>query len=61
MDLTKEDAARLREWLRANAEAMASELREAGWEEDAPGLWRYLGRGKGYHLYDAHEVLRRQP
>lgn len=45
-------------WLKANAEEMAHELREAGWEEDERGLWSGEGH-KRLHLFDAHEIVRR--
>lgn len=45
-------------WLRSNAEEMAHELREAGWEEDERGLWSGEGH-KRLHLFDAHEIVRR--
>ena len=53
--MTSADSARLLLWLKGDALEMASELREAGWEEDARGLWRKGGRGLGLHLFDAHE------
>lgn len=55
MGLTKEQSAALLSWLRGNALEMASELRDAGWEEDERGLWRFDGKGMGLHLFDAHE------
>ena len=45
-------------WLKANAEEMARELREAGWKEDARGLWHGDGHRR-LHLFDAHEIVRR--
>ena len=45
-------------WLKANAEEMAAELRNAGWKEDARGLWHGDGH-KRLHLFDAHEIVRR--
>lgn len=45
-------------WMRANAEEMAADLREAGWEEDGLGLWNREGH-KRLHLFDAHEIVRR--
>lgn len=55
MSLTREEGAALLSWLRGNALEMAAELREGGWEEDERGLWRYAGKGRGLHLFDAHE------
>jgi hypothetical protein len=52
-------------WLKANAEEMASDLRDAGWEEDERGLWsipgteRWTNQFQGLHLFDAHEIVRR--
>jgi len=45
-------------WLKANAEEMAAELRDAGWEEDGCGLWSN-GTHRRLHLFDAHEIERR--
>jgi hypothetical protein len=45
-------------WLKANAEEMAAELRDAGWEEDERGLWSGEGHRR-LHLFDAHEIARR--
>lgn len=45
-------------WLKASAEEMARDLRDAGWEEDSAGLWRY-NKGPRMHLFDAHAVLTR--
>jgi hypothetical protein len=54
--LSTDDAGRLLEWLKGNALEMAHELREAGWEEDARGLWREGGKGMGCNLFDAHRA-----
>lgn len=56
--LTPGNASRLLSWLKGNAEEMARELRDAGWEEDERGLWRRRKRQRGLHLLDAHEVMR---
>jgi hypothetical protein len=45
-------------WLKADAEEMAADLRDAGWREDERGLWRREGHGS-HHLFDAHEITRR--
>lgn len=59
--LTPGDASRLLLWLKGNAEAMARELRDAGWEEDERGLWRDTwGTERGLGLLDAHEAMRRK-
>lgn len=44
-------------WLKANAEEMAHELRDAGWTEDERGLWGSDGYRR-LHLFDAHEIAR---
>lgn len=46
-------------WLKANAEEMAADLRDAGWEKDGRGLWS-LGAHRRLHLFDAHEIARRE-
>lgn len=51
-------SAMLLPWLKANAEEMAADLRDAGWVEEGRGLWS----GEGYrrlHIFDAHEIVRR--
>lgn len=48
----------LLEWLKNGAEAKASELRAAGWEEDGRGLWS-KGTHHNLHILDAHALLRR--
>lgn len=55
--LSREDVGRLLTLLKANAEEMARELRDAGWVEDERGLWR-KGWGPRLHLLDAHESER---
>jgi hypothetical protein len=45
-------------WLKTNAEEMARELHDAGWEEDDLGLWSGDGHRR-LHLFDAHEIVRR--
>jgi len=46
-------------WLKANAEEMAADLREAGWVEDEHGAWHHPPTKRWrYHLFDAHEIVR---
>lgn len=47
-------------WLKANAEEMARDLRDAGWEEDELGLWRIRGRRGAFHIFSAHEIMRHE-
>lgn len=58
MGLSTEDKGRLLSWLKGNAEEMARDLRDAGWEEDGSGLWS-LGAFRRLHLYNAHEIATR--
>lgn len=59
--VTRDAAGLLLLWLRASAEDMAHELRNAGWEEDERGLWRDTwGTRRDMHLYEAHNVMRRE-
>lgn len=57
-ELSEADTNRLLLWMKANAEEMARDLHDAGWEEDEAGLWRYNGKGRRMHLYDAHALTR---
>jgi hypothetical protein len=57
MGLSADDTNRLLLWLKANAAETARDLRDAGWEEDARGLWS-RGNHRGLHLIDAEDVGR---
>lgn len=57
--MTPDATNRLLLWMKANAEEVVRDLREAGWEGDERGIWS-RGARKGLHLFDAHEVMRHE-